>query len=112
MRRITSLTAALLATLVLSGCATTGFLGFLVTTKQMNKALDTRDQEITALKTELEGYRTMKADAEKAVADMQATIQAVDELQDVADQAVERIAAIPAETIQRIVQLLQAALKE
>jgi predicted nucleic acid-binding Zn-ribbon protein len=110
MRRIAGITA-LLAALALSGCATTGFLGFLVTTRGMQNALAERDQEIAALQAELQSYRTLKADTEQAIAKMTETFETVEELEGVAQQAEARIAAIPNETIRRIIELLQAALK-
>lgn len=111
MRRTMGLMLLLLATLALSGCLSTGFLGFLATTKQMNKALEERDTQIAALKSELAEYRTLKTDTEQAVKQMVDAYEKVETLEASAKQTEERFATLPADTIRRIVEILQAALQ-
>ncbi len=74
-----TLMLVIVAALALSGCATSGFLGFLATTQYVDlKAKTSQDQqaaEIAALKAQLADYQAVKdqakaaADQAKAVAD-------------------------------------------
>jgi hypothetical protein len=100
MRRIAQAVIVALAFASLSACVSTGFLGFLTTTKQMDLELEARDQEIAALKAELAGYRALKADAEEAIRQVAETRTMVE----------ERMESLPVDTIRRIIEILRAAL--
>jgi len=107
--------------LALSGCASTGFLGFLATTKQVDQKLAEQSarvgEELTAekaelgqLKRELEEIRTLKEQARTAVEQMARTQAAVDELRASGGRVEERLAALPAETLKWMIDILQNAL--
>ncbi len=110
----------LAACLALSGCATSGFLGFLATTQYVDTrtkaAQDQQAAEIAALKAQLADYQAVK-DQAKAAADQAKA--AVDQAKTAADQADEsrktledlqaRIATLPKDVIRQIADILQGS---
>ncbi len=100
MKRLMILAAALM--LALTGCVSGKFLGFLATADyvdaQAKEITDKQAAEIEQLKAQLTEYQKVKDDAAAAV-------EQVNQIQ-------ERIATLPREVIQRIVDLLQEALKQ
>jgi len=104
----------ILAALALSGCATTGFLGFLATTEYVDgKAKSLAEQqavEIEQLRAELKEYQAVKEQAQAAMDEVNKTTQTVQTLQEIAKKAEDRISAIPKEVIRQMIDALQAIL--
>jgi uncharacterized lipoprotein YmbA len=94
------------AALALSGCATSGFLGFLATTQYVDlKAKTIQDQqaaEIVALKAQLADYQTIKDQAKAAVDQANESRKTLEDLQ-------ARIASIPKDVIRQIADILQGS---
>jgi septal ring factor EnvC (AmiA/AmiB activator) len=113
MRRMSVIVLAALVTLGLSGCFSTGFMGFLATTEQVDKKIADQDAKVGK---ELEAQKAELAKVQKELADVQAVKQqaqaTVDELRAVAKRVEGRLTAIPSETLQKLVEILQAALSQ
>jgi hypothetical protein len=94
------------AALALSGCATSGFLGFLATTQYVDlKAKTIQDQqaaEIAALKAQLADYQSVKDQAKAAVDQANESRKTLDDLQ-------ARIATLPKDVIRQIADILQGS---
>jgi hypothetical protein len=100
------LVLAVVAALALSGCATSGFLGFLATTQYVDlKAKTIQEQqaaEIAALKAQLADYQSVKDQAKAAVDQANESRKALEDLQ-------ARIASLPREVIRQIADILQGS---
>jgi hypothetical protein len=94
------------AALALSGCATSGFLGFLATTQYVDlKAKTIQDQqaaEIAALKAQLADYQSVKDQAKAAVDQATESRKTLEDLQ-------ARIASLPRDVIRQIADILQGS---
>lgn len=117
MRKI--LVLMVLAAVLLTGCASGKFLGFLATTdyvdnkaKEQAATLKAQADEIAKLKEKLADYESLKAQAQAAIDQMNQSSKIIAELQNVAQRAEERIAAIPREVIKQIADILQASLSK
>ena len=76
-----------LVILLLSSCATTGFLGFLATTKYVENKLDEQREELEA---EIEAVEELGA-----------------ELEEMVGRVKDRLDVLPRETIQKMIDILQ-----
>jgi hypothetical protein len=94
------------AALALSGCATSGFLGFLATTQYVDlKTKTIQDQqaaEIAALKAQLADYQSIKDQAKAAVDQANESRKTLEDLQ-------ARIASLPKDVIRQIADILQGS---
>jgi hypothetical protein len=94
------------AALALSGCATSGFLGFLATTQYVDlKAKGIQDQqaaEIAALKAQLADYQSVKDQAKAAVDQANESRKTLEDLE-------ARIASLPKDVIRQIADILQGS---
>ena len=104
MRKLLVLVIA--AAIALSGCATSGFLGFLATTQYVDlKTKTVQDQqaaEIAALKAQLTDYQSVKDQAKAAVDQANESRKTLEDLQ-------SRIASLPKEVIRQIADILQGS---
>jgi hypothetical protein len=102
---------ALLAALVLTGCAGGKFLGFLATTDyvdaQTKAAVQQQAVEIEQLKAQLAEYQQVKEQAQAAAAQVGETQKAVQDLTAAAQAAEQKISTLPKEVIQQIIAALQ-----
>jgi outer membrane murein-binding lipoprotein Lpp len=109
-----SLAIFVLAAVALSGCATSGFLGFLATTQYVDReAKEVQDKqaaEIAALKAQLADYQAIKDQAKAAVDQVNESRKTIEDLQALARRAEARIGSIPKEVIRQIVDILQGSL--
>jgi len=100
------LVLVIVAALALSGCATSGFLGFLATTHYVDlKAKAIQDQqaaEIAALKAQLADYQAIKDQAKAAADQANESRKTLEDLQ-------ARIASIPKDVIRQIADILQGS---
>jgi cell shape-determining protein MreC len=107
----------IVAAVALSGCATSGFLGFLATTQyvdtkakavqdqQAAEAKAVRDQqaaEIAALKAQLADYQSVKDQAKAAVDQANESRKTLEDLE-------ARIASLPKDVIRQIADILQGS---
>jgi chromosome segregation ATPase len=117
MKRL-ALLAVVGVVLSLSGCMSTGFMGFLATTDMVDKKISDQDkkisdrdekvsQELDSIKSELKTYQSLKDDARKALDQVTATQKDVEELKVLLQQAEGRLNEMPRETIQKLVEALQ-----
>lgn len=108
---------------VLSGCASTGFLGFLATTDSVDQQIAERDaavrKELEAQKAEidrmsknLEELETLRDDTKEAVEQASQSRQSIEELRALIDDLESKILDLPEQTLRRIIEILQASLKE
>ena len=99
----------ILAAVALSGCATSGFLGFLATTQYVDlKAKTIQDQqaaEIAALKAQMADYEAIKEQAKTAVDQANESRKSLEDLQ-------ARIATLPQDVIRQIADILQGSLSK
>jgi hypothetical protein len=104
----------IIAAVAFSGCATSGFLGFLATTQYVDlKAKAIQDQqaaEIAALKAQLADYQAIKDQAKAAVDQVNESRKTIEDLQALARRAEARIGSIPKEVIKQIADILQGSL--
>jgi septal ring factor EnvC (AmiA/AmiB activator) len=108
---------------VLSGCASTGFLGFLATTDSVDQQMAERDaamrEEFKAQKAEidrmsrnLEELETLRDDTKEAVEQASQSRQSIEELRALIDDLESKLLDLPEQTLRRIIEILQASLKE
>ncbi len=108
---------------IFSGCASTGFLGFLATTDSVDQRIAERDaavkEELEAQKAEigrmsrdLKELENVKADAAEAVEQASQSRQSVEELRALIDDLESRLLDLPEQTLRRIIEILQASLEE
>jgi septal ring factor EnvC (AmiA/AmiB activator) len=108
---------------VLSGCASTGFLGFLATTDSVDQQIAERDaavrKELEAQKAEidrmsknLEELETLRDDTKEAVEQASQSRQSIEELRALIDDLESKLLDLPEQTLRRIIEILQASLKE
>jgi septal ring factor EnvC (AmiA/AmiB activator) len=113
MKRMTLIVLAALVALSLSGCFSTGFMGFLATTEQVDKKVAAQDEklakELVAQKAELAKVQQELADVQTMKEQAQA---AVDELKATAKKVEERMSTLPKETLMKLVDILQTALSQ
>ncbi|MEW5814512.1 MAG: hypothetical protein AB1798_03820 [Spirochaetota bacterium] len=123
--------------LVFNSCATTGFLGFLATTKyvenkvnassaktadnieQVNQkvektseGMERQVEEVAGLKEEIGKFRDFIKQLEGYIADLTTTKQATQDLQEQAKQLAARLGSIPRETIKELAAILEKYLEE
>ena len=121
MKRVIAL--CVIAIVSLGGCTSTGFLGFLATTEYVN----TKDAEVSAetqrlmqeeqaalaeIRSDVEELKTLREETQKSIALVAETQATVDELQALAAAVEQRIATMPAETLQKLVEILQTFLSQ
>lgn len=114
---------AISLSLLLSSCASTGFLGFLATTQYVDKHLATVQEETRAgiaentnevrkVKSDVKSLSELRATMESLIGDIQKTKESTAELKKLASQMEARLNQIPKETLQELVQILQDYLKQ
>jgi len=100
---------AVVATVMLSGCISGKFLGFLATSDyvdQKEKALaDDQAKQIADLKAQLADYEKFKQQTQNAV-------DQINQFQALAKRVEGRLDQVPKEVIKQIIDALQAALNE
>ncbi len=114
MRKIVIL--AVVATVMLSGCISGKFLGFLATSDyvdQKEKALaDDQAKQIADLKAQLADYEKFKQQTQNAVDQINQSQKTIQDLQALARRVEGRLDQVPKEVIKQIIDALQAALNE
>jgi outer membrane murein-binding lipoprotein Lpp len=123
---------ALFAVVALSGCMSTGFLGFLATTDSVNKLmadqqakmdqkiadedskvsgeLNQQRADVAQISSDLKEFQDIKTQAMTAIDSISTTQKNVEELQALVKQLESRMGTLPDETLQRIIDVLQASL--
>lgn len=107
--------------LLLSACATTGFLGFLATTsyvkgkvaqstEQTFSQLDKTRADLEKMRADVERFQQLTGQVEGLLSEIARTQKATEELQQLAKEVEMRLAELPAETLQELVNLIQAYL--
>ena len=107
MRKIIVL--AVVAMVALSGCFSSGFLGFLATQDYVDKKAKEQAAEIASLKAQLADYQSIKTQAEAAIDQMNQSQKTIQDLQSLALRTEARINSIPREVIGKIADILQAS---
>jgi organic hydroperoxide reductase OsmC/OhrA len=100
---------AVIAMIALSGCFSSGFLGFLATQDYVDKKAKEQAAEIASLKAQLADYQSMKAQMQAALDQVNQSQKTIADLQALAQRAEARIANIPREVIKQIIDILQAS---
>ena len=99
--------------LALSGCATSGFLGFLATTQYVDlktkTAQDQQAAEIAALKAQLADYQSVKDQAKAATDQAKAAVDQANESRKTLEDLQARIAQLPKDVIRQIADILQGS---
>jgi outer membrane murein-binding lipoprotein Lpp len=93
---------AVIAMMSLSGCFSSGFLGFLATQDYVDKKIKEQAAEIATLKTQVADFQSLKTQAQAAIDQMN---QSQKTLEDLAG----RVNNIPREVIRQIISILQAS---
>jgi hypothetical protein len=101
---------AVIAAVALSGCFSSGFLGFLATQDYVDKKAKEQAAEIASLKAQLTEFQSVKVQAQAAIDQVNEYKKTIADLQALAQRAEARIANIPKEVIKQIVDILQASL--
>ncbi len=107
MKGIALVVLAAVVLAALSGCFSTGFMGFLATTEQVDKKI--ADQDAKASR-ELEAQKAELAKLQQQMADFQTLKEQAEELRTLAKKVEGRLATLPKETLQKLVDILQSAL--
>jgi outer membrane murein-binding lipoprotein Lpp len=100
---------AVIAMIALSGCFSSGFLGFLATQDYVDKKAKEQAAEIASLKAQLADYQSIKTQAQAAIDQMNQSQKAIQDLQSMALRTEARINSIPREVIGKIADILQAS---
>jgi Tfp pilus assembly protein PilN len=104
-----------LVTLVLTGCASGKFLGFLATTNYVDASsktlADQQAAQIEQLKGQIAANQAIVEQAKAAIDQVNKVQKTVDDLQALAKRAEDKINSIPKDVIKQIADILQAALK-
>ena len=119
MKRL--LILAPLAWLVLSGCATTGFLGFLATTKYVNGKVEASSSEarsgleetrtdLEQMRAEVTRFKELTGQVEGLLAEIARTRETTEELRRLTGELESRIKGLPEETLRELAGLIQAYL--
>ena len=93
---------AVIAMLSLSGCFSSGFLGFLATQDYVDKKDKEQAAEIASLKAQIADFQSIKTQAQAAIDQMNQSQKTVEDL-------AARVNNIPREVIRQIVTILQAS---
>ena len=105
-----------LGALILSGCASGNFLGFIATNKYVDdktKALaDEEAKQIADLKAQLADYQKVREQAQAAVEQVNQNQKTIQDLQALAKRVESRLDQVPREVIKKLIDALQAALNE
>jgi TolA-binding protein len=112
-----------LAVAVLSGCATSGFLGFLATTDYVEREVkeartqsrsEIRElhQRVDSMQNDVEEMKQVREQLSELVAQVEETRAATEELQRLADDVRTRLDRMPRETIEELTRILQQYLEE
>jgi len=119
MIRSTGATAGLIAiSLTLAGCASTGFLGFLATTKYVDthvaaEKTDTQAQfaetnnSVRKMQTEVQNMQELEASLSSLIDQMKANQESTRELKSLVGELQSRLDAIPETTLRELVKILQ-----
>jgi adenylate kinase len=106
----------LFAALILSGCASGKFLGFLATSDyvdKQNKALaDEEAKQIADLKAQLADYQKIKEQAQAAVDEVNQNQKIIQDLQAVSKRVEGKLDQMPKEVFKQLIDALQAALND
>jgi hypothetical protein len=104
------------AAVILSGCFSGKFLGFLATSDYVdakNKALvDDEAKQIADLKAQLADYQKVKEQAQAAVDQVNQNQKTIQDLQALAKKVESRLDQVPKEVIKQLIDALQTALNE
>jgi len=119
--RIFSVCIAVLLVSGLSGCATSGFLGFgdpLTTITYVDNAVAELEQktegvsaDLALMRTEIEALTTLKNEIDDIIAVMEKNQEDTAELQGLADRVGERLDGMPVEMLRQLVEALQIYLE-
>ncbi|HUX50024.1 MAG TPA: hypothetical protein VMW73_04465 [Spirochaetia bacterium] len=119
MTRSTRVTAGLVAvSLTLAGCASTGFLGFLATTKYVDTHVaaeksDTQAQfaetnnNVRKVQSYVQNVHELEVTLRSLIDDIKANQESTRELKALVGQLRSRLDAIPEETLRELVNILQ-----
>jgi len=119
MTRSTRVTAGLVAvSLTLAGCASTGFLGFLATTKYVDTHVaaeksDTQAQfaetnnNVRKVQSDVQNVHELEATLRSLIDDIKANQESTRELKALVGQLRSRLDAIPEETLRELLNILQ-----
>lgn len=121
--RLHMVTGAAALTLLLSGCASTGFLGFIATTQYVDKHLATAQQqtqaqiaentnEVHKVRSDVAKLNELRSTLQSLVADINRNKKSTEELKSLAAKMETRLNEIPRETLMQLVQILQQYLKQ
>ncbi len=106
----------LVAGVMLSGCISDKFLGFLPTSDYVDKKADAvkadEDKQIAGLKAQLADYQKVKDQAQAAVDQVNQNQKTIQDLQALAKKVEGRLDQVPKEVIRQLIDALQAALNE
>jgi hypothetical protein len=108
---------------VFSGCASTGFLGFLATTESVDARIAERDAamreelqrqkaEIDRVTRDLKELDGLKADAVEAMENAAESRRSVEELRVLIADLESRIIDLPEQTVRMLIEILQASLAD
>jgi outer membrane murein-binding lipoprotein Lpp len=93
---------AVIASISLSGCFSSGFLGFLATQDYVDKKAKEQAAEIASLKAQIADFQSLKTQAQSAIDQMNQSQKTLEDL-------AARVNNIPREVIRQIVTILQAS---
>jgi hypothetical protein len=108
---------------LLSGCTTTGFLGFLATTDsvdarmaeqdaRMKEELEIQRAQMDMMAKDVKEMQDLRDSATKAVEQTADARKSVEELKTLIAELEARIGALPEQTIRRLIAIFQASLPE
>ena len=106
--------AAPIVAVLLTSCTSTGFLGFLATTKQVDAKLSTQQDQTQKNIDQIDSdIKTLQADVSKfndQTAQINALLQQTQQLQKLASTVEGRLASLPRDTLLQLSDLIQKAL--
>jgi septal ring factor EnvC (AmiA/AmiB activator) len=108
---------------MLTGCMSTGFLGFLATTDSveariaeqdaaMKADMDRQQARLDGMAKDLRDLQTMKEDASKAIDQAAQSKKTVEELKATIARLEARLEALPEQSLRMLIDILQASLEQ
>ncbi len=114
----------------LSGCLSTGFLGFLATTESVDKKIAEQEAridqkleqasgelaqqktEVAQISADIQEFQGIKQQTEDALGKLTETEATVEELKTLIQQLETQMNTLPDETLKKLVEILQASLEQ
>ncbi len=109
MKRFSLVVLAAVMLLGLSGCFSTGFMGFLAMTDQVDKKISDEDAKVTR---QLDEQKAELAKLQQQLTEIEKLKEQAEELRTLAKDVEDKLSTLPKDTLQKLVDIIQSALNK